>query len=78
MIDFRDFKANIGDKPTTISGIIIACVGLIIVILPFFPQFIEMDAEQYAALLGYAKFVGGAMIILGLFLIGAVRSDEKE
>ncbi len=73
MIDFKDFKANVGDKPTTISGIVISIVGLVVIVLPFFPKFLSLDAPQYADLLEYAKVVGGGMMLFGLFLIGAVR-----
>ncbi|MFN3562747.1 MAG: hypothetical protein ACK4XM_12665 [Chloroherpetonaceae bacterium] len=78
IFDLKNIKLNVRDKSTTIKGIVTFLVGLLIALLPFAPNFTELDADVYSLLIDYAKYASGAMMLLGLILIGALRHESKD
>lgn len=75
IFDLKNIKLNIKDKSTTIKGLVCFVVGLAVGLLPFLPRFTALDVDVYTTLTEYAKYLSGALILLGLILIGAIRHE---
>lgn len=80
IFDVKDIQVNVRDWRTTVLGSVFLTLGVCVAVTPFYfvAKDLELEPSLFESLKEYAKWVAGVFILLGLFLIGFIRTGKKE
>lgn len=80
IVDFKHVRLNVRDKRTTLFGGLFIVIGLVVALVPFYmvAKLVTLDASLFQLIKEYAEWVAGTFIVLGLTLIGFIRTGNAN